>query len=264
MTAKRPTIPDLAAAAGVSVSTVNRVLNQPDSVRLPTRERVLNAAEAIGFYGLGTIQHAVRAGRDTISMGILLLQEGRRFYRNLGLALQREAERVSDGSVDLRLEFLDDLSPSEVAQRLEALGETCEVVALVGAQHPLLADAIDALIDRGVPVVGLIAPLTARGNVSYVGLDNWKVGRTAAWAFAKGRKPVLADSFPKPVEPKLDRGLVFGSMLFGAGWALVGLCPGPALASLSYGGWGHWVFMAAMLAGMGLAVPVRARIDLTA
>ncbi|KCV81714.1 hypothetical protein ATO10_10225 [Actibacterium atlanticum] len=86
----------------------------------------------------------------------------------------------------------------------------------------------------------------------------------AAWAFAKGRKPVLADSFPKPVEPKLDRGLVFGSMLFGAGWALVGLCPGPALASLSYGGWGHWVFMAAMLAGMGLAVPVRARIDLTA
>lgn len=86
----------------------------------------------------------------------------------------------------------------------------------------------------------------------------------AAWAFARGRKPVLAEKFPKPVETKLDRGLVFGSMLFGAGWALVGLCPGPALASLSYGGWGHWVFLAAMLAGMGLAVPVRSRVNLTA
>ncbi|MEO0911831.1 MAG: DUF6691 family protein, partial [Pseudomonadota bacterium] len=36
------------------------------------------------------------------------------------------------------------------------------------------------------------------------------------------------------------------------GWALVGLCPGPALASLSYGGWDGALFLAAMLTGMGL------------
>ena len=55
---KRPTIPDLAAAAGVSVSTVNRVLSKSEAVRQPTRERVLEAAERIGFYGLGAIEHA--------------------------------------------------------------------------------------------------------------------------------------------------------------------------------------------------------------
>lgn len=180
---KRPTIPDLAEAAGVSVSTVNRVLNQPDSVRQPTRERVLGAAERIGFYGLGTIEHAVRSGRDTHRLGILLHQKGRRFYRNLGEAMVAEARRQTDDVVDLTLDHLDDLSPERIAERLVALGETCEAVALVAPQHPIVSDAIDAVMARGVPVAGLIAPLSAQGNVSFVGLDNWKVGRTAAWAF---------------------------------------------------------------------------------
>ena len=53
-----------------------------------------------------------------------------------------------------------------------------------------------------------------------------------------------------PADPFLDRGLIAGSILFGAGWALAGLCPGPAIASLSFGGWGGAVFLLAMLAGM--------------
>ena len=180
---KRPTIPDLAEAAGVSVSTINRVLNQPDSVRAPTRERVLGAAEQIGFYGLGTIEHAVRSTRQTHRLGILLQQKGRRFYRNLGDAIASEARRRTEDQVDLSLEFLDDLSPERVAERLLALGETCEAIALVAAQHPIVSDAIDAVMAKGVAVAGLLAPLSAQGNVSFVGLDNWKVGRTAAWAF---------------------------------------------------------------------------------
>ncbi|WP_323770858.1 substrate-binding domain-containing protein [Antarctobacter sp.] len=180
---KRPTIPDLAKAAGVSVSTVNRVLNQPESVRSLTRERVLSAAEEIGFYGLGTIQHAVRTGRETHKLGILLHQKARTFYRNLGEAMMAEVKRRTDETVTLSLEYLDDLSPERVAERLIALGDTCEAVALVAAQHPIVADAVDRVMAKGVPVAGLIAPLSAHGNVSYIGLDGWKVGRTAAWAF---------------------------------------------------------------------------------
>lgn len=180
---KRPTIPDLASAAGVSVSTVNRVLNQPESVRAPTRERVLGAAQEIGFYGVGTIQHAVSAHRQTHRIGILLQQRSRRFYANLGEAMNAEAGRQD--TVDLTLEYLDDLSPERVAERLIAMGETCESVALVAAQHPIVADAIDKVMANGVPVASLIAPLSATSNVSFIGLDNWKVGRTAAWAFDK-------------------------------------------------------------------------------
>ncbi len=180
---KRPTIPDLAEAAGVSVSTVNRVLNNASSVRQLTRDRVQAVAEEIGFYALGTIQHSGRKTREVHHLGILLQQGGRPFYRNLGEFLEREARRRHDGTVDLTLEYLDDLSPEQVAARLVALGERCESVAVVAAQHPVVADAIDTVIGNGVPVAGLIAPLSARGNVSFVGLDSWKVGRTAAWAF---------------------------------------------------------------------------------
>lgn len=64
-------------------------------------------------------------------------------------------------------------------------------------------------------------------------------------------------AFPEDPKPMLGRELVIGSTMFGAGWGLAGLCPGPAIASLTYGGWPHWVFFAAMLAGMYIAKPLR-------
>jgi LacI family transcriptional regulator len=180
---KRPTIPDLAAEAGVSVSTVNRVLNQPESVRTATRDHVMQVAQEIGFYGLGTIQHSVRKSQTTYRLGVLLQQPNRTFYRKLGEALDQAARDMPSCTIELDLVYLEDLSPEKVANALIALGERCEAVALVAAQHPLVADAIDSVIENQTPVIGLIAPLNARNSVGFVGLDNWKVGRTAAWAF---------------------------------------------------------------------------------
>ena len=57
---KRPTLADLARAAGVSVATVDRVLNARHRVREPTAERVLGAAEAIGFHGAPLMKRRVR------------------------------------------------------------------------------------------------------------------------------------------------------------------------------------------------------------
>lgn len=82
-----------------------------------------------------------------------------------------------------------------------------------------------------------------------------------AWMFTKGRRPIVGGEFPTPPEPKIGRNLVLGSVLFGAGWGLAGLCPGPAVASLSYGGWPHWVFLVAMLGGMWAAPMVRSQLD---
>jgi LacI family transcriptional regulator len=182
---KRPTIPDLARAAGVSVSTVNRVLNQPELVRSPTRERVLAAAEGIEFYGLGTIENAVKSTQTTHRLGVLLQRGSRAFYLNLGEAITAAACSYGGHKIELTVEYLEDLTPEKVAKHMVSMGERCEVLAIVAPQHPLVADAIDSVLGTGVPVVSLIGPLTAKGNISFVGLDNWKVGRTAAWAFDK-------------------------------------------------------------------------------
>ncbi|WP_172296806.1 DUF6691 family protein [Pseudoruegeria sp. HB172150] len=82
-----------------------------------------------------------------------------------------------------------------------------------------------------------------------------------AWRFAMGRVPALGGAFPAKPEAKLGHNLVLGSLLFGAGWGLAGLCPGPAMASLTWGGMGGLVFMAAMIAGMLAAPPVRVWVD---
>lgn len=82
-----------------------------------------------------------------------------------------------------------------------------------------------------------------------------------AWRATATRSPVVGGDFPAKPDPVLDRKLILGAVLFGAGWGIVGLCPGPALASLSYGGTQGLVFLIAMGAGMLAAPPVKARLD---
>ena len=55
-----------------------------------------------------------------------------------------------------------------------------------------------------------------------------------------------------PVKRELDRRLIGGSLLFGIGWGIAGICPGPAVAILLTGHWQVLLFVAAMLAGMTL------------
>ncbi|ATG39306.1 DUF6691 family protein [Phaeobacter piscinae] len=82
-----------------------------------------------------------------------------------------------------------------------------------------------------------------------------------AWQLTRGRAPLVGGSFPASPRQELDRRLIIGSVLFGIGWGLAGLCPGPAIASLSYGGTGGIIFIAALLIGMMAAPPFAQRLD---
>ena len=83
-----------------------------------------------------------------------------------------------------------------------------------------------------------------------------------AWLLRNRRSsPALGGSFPPAPPQRIDRNLILGSVMFGFGWGLAGLCPGPSVASLSYGGVGHWVFFAAMLAGMAVTPALRRVLD---
>lgn len=76
---------------------------------------------------------------------------------------------------------------------------------------------------------------------------------TLGYRLAKHRGvPVFAPRLEIPTRRDLDPRLIGGAALFGVGWGLVGLCPGPALAALTFGRWQVFVFVAAMVAGMTL------------
>jgi LacI family transcriptional regulator len=179
----RSTIRDVAKFANISISTVNRALHEPDKVREETIKAVLAAAEAVGFYGVGAIKESLKSTRPKIAIGILLLQRGRAFYRELSQAIDLAARSVRDHDVNLRIEYLDVLSPQNVAAGMNGLAETCDVLGVVAAEHPIVAGTIEALAEKNIKTFALVSQLTARCNVGYVGLDAWKVGRTAGWAF---------------------------------------------------------------------------------
>ena len=65
-------------------------------------------------------------------------------------------------------------------------------------------------------------------------------------------RPLLGERFSIPESRTLDRQLLIGAAVFGIGWGLVGVCPGPAVAGLVLGAWQPWLFVVAMLAGMML------------
>jgi len=83
-----------------------------------------------------------------------------------------------------------------------------------------------------------------------------------AWRVA-ARRPtaMLGDTIPPRNTAPLDKNIALGSVLFGMGWALAGLCPGPAMASLSFGGWGGLLFFFAMAAGMYVAPMVSHKLN---
>jgi len=66
------------------------------------------------------------------------------------------------------------------------------------------------------------------------------------------KQPVFAEKFRLPMRSDVDRRLIGGTALFGIGWGLAGLCPGPAIASVSFGGVPVILFTTAMVGAMFL------------
>ncbi|TCN33866.1 LacI family DNA-binding transcriptional regulator [Sinorhizobium americanum] len=182
---KRPTIADLAEASGVSVSTVNRILGGSGSVRADTIERVQNAAEEIGFYGLGVIEDRKRQALPSYRFGFLLQQSTRELYRLFGAKIVEAAARRQHEKIEPLVDFVDLLEPQNIADRLEVLGRRCDAVAIIAGDHPLISQTIQSLKARGKPVIAYITDQSAPDRAGYVGTDNWKLGRTAAWFLAQ-------------------------------------------------------------------------------
>lgn len=177
----RVTIADVAKAAGVSLSTVDRVLNGRAPVRRDTAQRIHEVAESIGFHAAGVIRERVRGKRMRHTLGFLLEQPDVAFYRELAEALQHATEAHVEFCATPVIEYMDDISPEAVSLRLRALAERVDAVALVAADHPLIGAEIERLKTKGVPVFALISDLSSPARAGYAGLDNRSVGRTAAW-----------------------------------------------------------------------------------
>lgn len=178
---KRVTIADLADEAGVSISTINRILSGTDNVRAATIERVQEAAQRIGYYGEGVLSARRESALPKYRFGFILQQSTRDLYRLVGEKIREAAAARHAEHIECLIDFVDLLEPANIAQRLKALGNECDAVAIIAADHPLIGQAIRELSEKGTAVVTYITDQSAPERAGYVGTDNWKLGRTAAF-----------------------------------------------------------------------------------
>lgn len=124
----------------------------------------------------------------------------------------------------------------------------------------LIAALSGALFGAGLLVAGMTDPAKVQGWLDVFGdwdptlgfvLTGAILPMALAWRIAARRRSSLTGvTLPPPPSARIDARLIAGASLFGLGWGLAGLCPGPAMASLGFGGPSFLVFFAAMVVGM--------------
>jgi uncharacterized membrane protein YedE/YeeE len=112
----------------------------------------------------------------------------------------------------------------------------------------------------GLSLSGMLDPARVRGFLDIAGNFDPSLAFVLAGAVMVStigtlisrrlRRPLLDSKFHLPVKQDIDMSLVGGAAIFGAGWGMSGLCPGPAIASLALGLPPSYVFAVTMLAGI--------------
>jgi uncharacterized protein len=129
---------------------------------------------------------------------------------------------------------------------------------------PALASLLCGFIfGTGLVISGMVQTTKVLGFLDVLGIANgtWDPSLIVVmaagllvtgigYALLRPRKPIFAPENQWPTPTDINRPLLTGAALFGVGWGLVGLCPGPAIADLATLSPGVIVFTVAMMAGM--------------
>ncbi len=192
----RPTITDLAKAAGVSVATVDRVLNGRHRVREETARRVYDAAQAIGYHAVGLLRQRVFEDLPQYRLGFVLQKPNQSFYQILTKEIENAALSAPGVRVIPQIEYNMSSTPTALTEKLRAVAARNQAVALVCPDHPAVTATVEELRGKGIPVFSLLSDFAVGVREGYVGLNNRTVGRTAAWMIATAaRKPGKVATF---------------------------------------------------------------------
>ena len=179
----RPTIADLAKKAGVSVATVDRVLNRRLPVHQDTARRVVEAAEAIGYHATGLLRR--RLTETPQRRFGFLLQKHDAFYQLFGRELSAATKASTQVEGKPLVEFMEHLVPSFIAEKLLATAQKVDALAVVAMDHPLVNAAVETIVASGKPVFALLSHLTTPSCCGQYGADSRKCGRIAAWTISR-------------------------------------------------------------------------------
>lgn len=177
--ARRATVHDVARQAGVSLATVDRVLNGRPGVRQATAEKVELAIAALDFRRDLSASLLARA-RDLHVL--FILPDGRNeFMANLADAIARRGRTGRVERLHLEVARVKAMDPGALAGRLAQLDrKSCDCAVIVATDDEAVRKAVDAVTRKGIAVMTLVSDLPNSARKIFIGIDNVAAGRTAA------------------------------------------------------------------------------------
>ncbi len=176
---RRATVHDVARTAGVSLATVDRVLNARPGVRPETAVKVEAAIKALDFRRDLSASLLARA-RD-LRLVFLIPDGGNAFMESLAAAVGRRARASRNERLTLSVMPYHALDPLALVAALESLdGRRTDCAVIVAPDDPAVAKAIEAATRRGIAVITLVSDLPGSARRHFIGIDNQAAGRSAA------------------------------------------------------------------------------------
>lgn len=175
---------DIAAQAGLSRATVDRVLHGRDGVRPETIVQVNQAIDELERQR----EQVLLSGRTVLLD--LVMQTPQRFATASRDALEAELRSLRPAVLRARSHLSEHSDPEAAAELLDSLARKgSHGVILKAPDHPLVADAVRRLAGRGVPTVTFVTDVPDSRRVAYVGMDNAAAGATAAYLITQWAGP---------------------------------------------------------------------------
>ena len=126
--------------------------------------------------------------RRSRTFGFVLQKETHYFYQALAGRLKDAVHDTPGVRGHPLITFASELTPAATTEKLMEIGSRADAVGLVSVDHPSVSQAVEDLRRRGIPTFGLLTGLTTPAWAGYVGIDNRKAGRLAAWTIARTAK----------------------------------------------------------------------------
>lgn len=212
----RPTTKDLAKAAGVSLATVDRVLNNRPNISDRTIAKVNEAIEKIGFVrniaAVNLVKNMVYRFR------FILPETGDQFIDEIIREIRASNEAVKAEMLVLDIVRLAIEDPHLVANHLLSLPKAgISGIAIMAPESPQVRDAIARILELNVRVVHLLSGNSGGDGVDIVGIDNRAAGATAARLIGRfncrSRGKVLVIAETMRAQDSIERRLGFDEVM---------------------------------------------------
>jgi len=180
----KPTVHDIAREAGVSLSTVDRVLNGRADVRPKNAERVKAAVEKLGYV---RDTNAANLAKQRQYRFLFVLPEGpNHFVETIATSVEETSGAQVADRTDVDVLFVDAADPHAIVDALNALDlSTLDGVAMMVPETPQVRDAIAHIKSAGIYVVALVSDLPNSRCDHFVGVDNFSAGKIAGALLGK-------------------------------------------------------------------------------